>query len=85
MQIKIKGTLTIAELLVSLQVAVDELQQRSRGEAVTVKYVSVFLTATNEKGETVPMFDPATGRRMKDDKDNKAVVEILAYKGPTTD
>lgn len=85
MQIKIKGRQTIAELLVTLQAAVAALQEHSRGEAVSVDYVSIFLTARNAKGEQVPLIDPATGKRMKNDKDNKAVIEIVGYRGTTTD
>ncbi|WP_262300156.1 hypothetical protein [Microvirga sesbaniae] len=85
MQIKIKGRQTIPELLVTLQSAVAALQEHSRGEIVTVEYVSIFLTGRNAKGEQVILMDPATGKRMKGDKENKAVIEIPGYKGPTTD
>jgi hypothetical protein len=85
MQIKIKGRQTLGELLVTLQSAVAALQEHSKGEAVTVEYVSIFLTARNAKGDTVVLIDPETGKRMKGDKDNKAVIEITGYKGSTTD
>lgn len=85
MQIKIKGRQTLAELLVTLQSAVAALQEHSRGEAVTVEYVSIFLTARNAAGEPAVLLDPATGKRMKGDKENKAVIEITGYRGTTTD
>lgn len=85
MQIKIKGNPTVAELLVTFQMALAALQDHGRGEITGFKGVSLYLTPINSKGEQAPLIDPATGKRMKDDRDNKAVLTVDAYKGLTAE
>lgn len=82
MRIRIKGKFTLPELLVSLQRAVDAIQQRPDIE--TVAYVDLYFTPFDAEGEQIKGRQPRPKPGEKP-RHERVTIEIEGYNGPTAE
>ncbi len=78
MRIAIKGTMSAAELLVSIQKA---LAAADASGMKRCKGVAIYFTPIDAEGANVDLFDPETGKKI----DPVKGLALDAYTGPTAE